>query len=266
MPDPLEPGAAYTALGSSFAAGPGITPVVDEAAGRSGRNYAHLVAERLGLVLTDVTRSGAVSDDLLRPGRTRTRPLRRTPVPAQLDGVTPATRLVTLTVGGNDLGYVGGLFRAVLVNRGPGRLPVVGPRLTARTRIVADPAAVARLTDTLTRVVESVHTTAPDARVLIVDYLTLVGADPHPTLPLTAAQRDQAQAMAAVLTATYRTVADRAGAELVEAAEASRDHHAGATEPWVTGWVGRSGVSFHPNAAGMAAVADLVVDRLGARP
>lgn len=49
------------ALGSSFAAGPGVAPIVDRRANRSGRNYAHLVAERLGARLTDLTVSGATT-------------------------------------------------------------------------------------------------------------------------------------------------------------------------------------------------------------
>jgi len=38
----------YVALGSSFASGPGIEPIIDPRCGRSGSNYAHLVAGRLG--------------------------------------------------------------------------------------------------------------------------------------------------------------------------------------------------------------------------
>src|SRR6185437_2428964 len=38
----------YAALGSSFAAGPGISPIIDQPAIRSGRNYPHVLAERRG--------------------------------------------------------------------------------------------------------------------------------------------------------------------------------------------------------------------------
>ena len=57
----------YVALGSSMAAGPGIRPRADGAplpAGRSARNYPHLVADRLGLDLVDVTYSGATTANL----------------------------------------------------------------------------------------------------------------------------------------------------------------------------------------------------------
>jgi hypothetical protein len=55
----------YAALGSSFASGPGIAPIIDAGCGRSGNNYAHLVAERLGPDLIDVNSGGAAVDDVL---------------------------------------------------------------------------------------------------------------------------------------------------------------------------------------------------------
>ncbi|MGI8451271.1 MAG: GDSL-type esterase/lipase family protein, partial [Streptosporangiaceae bacterium] len=97
----IPAGSRYVAMGSSFAAGPGIpvrAPGSPRRAGRSASNYAHVVARALGLDLHDVTYSGATTSDILRPsaaGRA-----------AQLDAVTPATRLVTLTAGGNDVGYL----------------------------------------------------------------------------------------------------------------------------------------------------------------
>jgi lysophospholipase L1-like esterase len=99
-PPDSSPGARYVAMGSSFAAGPGIGPRAPgspRAAGRSSANYAHLVAPRLALELADVTFSGATTQDILAAtaaGR-----------PAQIDALTPATKLVTLTGGGNDVGW-----------------------------------------------------------------------------------------------------------------------------------------------------------------
>ena len=58
----------YVALGSSMAAGPGIQPRVagsPRAAGRSARNYPHLVARSLSLDLVDVTYSGATTAHVL---------------------------------------------------------------------------------------------------------------------------------------------------------------------------------------------------------
>lgn len=52
-------------LGSSFAAEPGIEPLANRAAMRSARNYPHLLAERLGADLSDLTVSGATTGTIL---------------------------------------------------------------------------------------------------------------------------------------------------------------------------------------------------------
>src|ERR1700712_285245 len=94
----LKPGDRYVALGSSFGAGPGILPRVEgapRASGRSEKNYAHLLAAHLGLALDDVTFSGATAAEMLEAG-------------GQVEAVTDTTRLVTVTCGGNDVGYIPG--------------------------------------------------------------------------------------------------------------------------------------------------------------
>ena len=74
---PIPAGSRYVAMGSSFAAGPGLpsrVPGSPRRAGRSTGNYAHLVARELGLDLHDVTFSGAATSDLLaRPRQARLR-------------------------------------------------------------------------------------------------------------------------------------------------------------------------------------------------
>ncbi len=95
--------ASMAALGSSFAAGPGLPDVVNRRAMRSSRNYAHLTATALGARLIDATISGATTDTILtvpqRVGVTR--------FPPQIDSIDPTLDLdlVTITAGGNDLDY-----------------------------------------------------------------------------------------------------------------------------------------------------------------
>src|SRR5215218_4443114 len=99
----------YVALGSSFASGPGIDPIIDARCGRSGANYAHLVAERLGYDLVVVTCGGATIDDVLsRPQALMTGGT----VPPQLEALVPDADLVTVTIGGNDVAYALTLARA----------------------------------------------------------------------------------------------------------------------------------------------------------
>jgi hypothetical protein len=64
---PIGPGSRYVAMGSSFAAGPGLparVPGSPRRVGRSTGNYAHLVARALGLDLHDVT--GATDESFER--------------------------------------------------------------------------------------------------------------------------------------------------------------------------------------------------------
>ncbi|MDT5227299.1 MAG: hypothetical protein QOH94_1092, partial [Mycobacterium sp.] len=108
----------YVALGSSMAAGPGIRPGAPAApfgSGRSARNYAHLVAEQLRLDLVDVTFSGATTAQVLTEHQRS--------APPQVEALNGSEELVTITIGGNDVGYVPLLMAASL----PGvarRLPV----------------------------------------------------------------------------------------------------------------------------------------------
>ena len=115
---PIPAGSRYVAMGSSFAAGPGLpsrVPGSPRRAGRSTGNYAHLVARESGLDLHDVTFSGATTSDLLGPSAAGQA--------AQLDAVTPETSLVTITAGGNDVGFLPRLTLSSL----PWPLPLLPP-------------------------------------------------------------------------------------------------------------------------------------------
>lgn len=236
----------YVALGSSMAAGPGIPPRArdsDFRAGRSENNYPHLLARRLGYELVDVSYSRATTADLLRGRR------------AQVDALDGNESLVTITVGGNDVGYVPMLMAGAV------------PRLL-RPRSLFDEAErmadLEALPPKLTQVAREVCTRAPKARVVFVDYLTLLPpedsakglSDEHVRLG-----RRIAEALARITA----EVAGAEGCELVRASRASRDHHPWSTIPWSNGpglpIPGRP-VPFHPNEVGMRAVAALLAERV----
>jgi len=75
-----------------------------------------------------VTYSGATTSDILRPSAAGQ--------PAQLDAVTPDTRLATITAGGNDVGFLPRLTLASL----PWPLRAL-PRVKARVAGFGDPDA-----------------------------------------------------------------------------------------------------------------------------
>jgi lysophospholipase L1-like esterase len=249
----------YVALGSSMAAGPGIRPRAARApfrAGRSSRNYAHLVANRLGLDLEDVTFSGATTANILRD--------KQFGAPPQIDALDGSEALVTVTIGGNDVGYVPLLTFAGLP-WWTQWLPVLGKRIrNLRDRSARDE-ALDEVAESLCEVGEAVRRRAPRARVLFVDYLTLLPPAGRSAPPLSNDDADLGRHIAMTLECATEKAADATGCEIVKAGEASREHHAWSRDPWTSRfWLPfpRRPVPLHPNAAGMSAVADLVTAKV----
>jgi lysophospholipase L1-like esterase len=241
-----------------MAAGPGISPRVTgspRTAGRSARNYPHLVAADLGLDLVDVTYSGATTAHVLTDAQRG--------APPQVDTLDGTEAVVTVTIGGNDVGYVGGLMSQGL----PGPLRLLTSLLPGE-RDLHDPDARERALEEaagrLRAVGETLRARAPRARVVFVDYLTLLPPDGDAP-PLSSAALRLGRHLADRLAALTAEAALGTGCEVVSAAAASAGHHAWSAEPWVSGaglpLPGRP-VPFHPTAAGMRAVADLVVAHL----
>lgn len=253
----------YVALGSSMAAGPGIAPRDRTAplrAGRSAVNYPHLVAARLGLDLVDVTYSGATTAHVLTDSQNGE--------PPQVDALDGSESLVTVTIGGNDVGYIPLLTAAAL----PDALRSV-PVLGGRLRELLDPAArdlaLVDVGGSLQRVAGEIRARAPKARVLFVDYLTVLPPADRAASPLSGLDAALGRRVAATLERLTAEAARANGCGLVAASEASRDHHAWSADPWTTR-PSRFGlpipgrpVPAHPNAAGMRAVAALVTDQAG---
>jgi lysophospholipase L1-like esterase len=259
-------------LGSSFAAGPGIAPVLDRGAGRSGQNYPNQLARALRLRLVDASCGGATTANIIdTPQETSTGTK-----PPQLTSVVPEAALVTITAGGNDLGYIGALTTTSRRNRVAGLIPraLRGPllRLRGPAAELEPPAEqYAALIASQVEVVRRVREIAPRARILLVDYLTLVGPEAREGrgFPMSAAETSQVQAMAAGLSAAFAAAAAQSGVELVSASAASVGHGVGSKEPWVSGFalgipLLRHPVVYHPTPAGMTAVAELIERQLAA--
>ncbi|WP_416979863.1 SGNH/GDSL hydrolase family protein [Streptomyces sp. T028] len=256
------------ALGSSFAAGPGIEPIANRAAGRSARNYPHLVARRLGAELTDLTVSGATTENVLDAPQRRM----RREFPPQLEGVPSDADLVTITVGGNDLDYIGSMFMLGIAGRlssSPWTRPLRAVLLPGPD--VPNPTAetIERATARLCQVVEAARGRTPGARILLVDYLKVIGPGTRPSraAPFDEAGIDALRRLGETVSQIFGAAASRSGAELVRMGELSRGHALGSADPWVSGLPDRlrhlgKVAPFHPTAEGMRSVADAVVEHL----
>lgn len=252
----------YVALGSSMAAGPGIRPGAAGAprlAGRSALNYPHLIAERLGFELVDVTFSGATTAHLLAD--------RQHGAPPQLTALDGSESLVTVTIGGNDVGYVP-LLMAASLPRWARRLPLLGGRLAELLDRDARDLALADVFGSLCAVGHEARRRAPGARVFFVDYLTLLPPEGVSAQPLSEEDADLGRHVAGTLERLTADAAAETGCEVIHAAAASRDHHAWSAQPWTTTpgtfvvpMPGRP-APLHPNVGGMRAVAELVAARL----
>jgi lysophospholipase L1-like esterase len=247
-------------LGSSFAAGPFIPPVVDADAGRSGRNYPHLTAARLGAELVDLTVSGATTATILDQPQTTMSGRVYGP---QIEGVPRNADVVTVTAGGNDLDYTGSMLFAAFRRLGPAH-PLnryLAPLFPAGLR---EPSAemVESAESGLVRVVEGVAARTDGARIVLVDHLTVVGGGTSGATLFDDAERDLFLRMRTSLEGAYRRAAERSGADLLRVSALSRDHGLDSPEPWVTGLLAKPSVSagsFHPNALGMERVAQELI-------
>ncbi len=245
----------YVALGSSMAAGPGIRPSADGApfrAGRSARNYAHVVAERLGLDLVDVTYSGATTANVLTDSQNG--------APPQADALDGSEDLVTVTIGGNDVGYVQ-LLMAAGLPRFVRSLPLLGGPVRDMLDPTARDRALVEVADSLKEVGRTLRQRSPRARVLFVDYLTLLPPAGTPAPPLSDLYVALGRRVADTLERLTGEAAADTGCKWVRVADASREHHAWSDRPWTTKFglplPGRP-APMHPNADGMRAVADLI--------
>ncbi len=114
-------------------------------------------------------------------------------------------------------------------------------------------------------VVAAVHRRAPEAQVLLVNYLTVLpNSGSCSGVPLTTAQAGFERNVATRLRSATQQAADAQRATVIDVAGASGGHDARSATPWVEKYDVPSGhTPYHPKPKGMAAVADLITTRLG---
>lgn len=242
--------ARYVSMGSSYAAGPGVPDAADTdvRCARSTNNYAHQFAHKRGLTLVDVSCSGAKTADILAASEKAA---------AQIDAITADTRLVTVTIGGNDVGFVTLLGSASCRQLQVGR-KVPGGKCPAPPKVNDD--TWRNLSMSMKRIADEVRVRAPEAKLVFVNYpLVLPQTGQCSATPMTAEEAGSARAVAERLVAVTAAAARSNNAILVQASTLSIGHDACSVSPWINGFPlpgQRPFVPYHPNFAGMSAVAE----------
>lgn len=270
----LKPTGPYVAMGDSYTAGPRIPQQVGTPAGcqRSDHDYPALVARDLGLTgadFRDVSCSGATTADLRAPQSTGD----GANAP-QLDALTAKTRLVTLGIGGNDLGFsamVGRCVAAGVAYRllGHGSLGLA-TAVSCRDRY-AGSAGTDELAGNLDTALDEIRRRAPHTRVYVVGYPAILPASGDgcaDVMPLVPGDVDFLRQAEQQLNATLRDRAERAGAIYVDTYTPSRGHDvcAGPDARWIEPLLpDAAAAAVHPNERGEQGLADALRLALGIR-
>jgi len=247
----------YVSLGDSYAAGP-LIPLQIPPFGclKSNNNYAHLTARSLGLVLTDPSCSGAETEDMENPQNVDP----DGPNPPQFDSLTRKTDIVTLQIGGNDIGF-SSIARECTSTANEGTpcqdRYVHDGRDEISERIQATAPLVAA-------VLQGIHARSPKARVLVVNYAAILpdtGPGCWPQMPITDGDVPYVRAKQKELNAMMATQAVANGAELIDWYTASIGHDA--CQPPVIRWVEpvvpvNAAAPLHPNLGGMLGASQLL--------
>jgi hypothetical protein len=249
--------ANYVALGDSYAAGPLIPNQISPLGClKSDHNYAHLAAPSIGITLRDPSCSGAKTNDM-----TESQSVEFGENPPQFNSLDGETTIVSLTIGGNDIGFSEVAQSCITLN--PFSHPCIdkynsGGKDVLKERIEATAPKVAA-------VLEGIHARSPVAKVLIVNYPAIfpeTGFGCWPQMPIGFQDVPYLRATEQRLDAMLATQASAHGATIVNWYNASIGHDAckSSSTRWVEPLVpGELAAPIHPNKAGMQGAANILI-------
>ena len=280
-PNPNAGPKTMVALGDSFASAPLVPVQYEQPWGcmRSSNNYAHQVARELDLALTDVTCSGAQTKHMEKesqgvspeeelaeyggsfgyegyPGN-----------PPQLDARRPDTDVVTLQIGGNDIGFVD-------IARTCAEGEVAGPGCEEAVAETDPDGAIEQAARDITAVLEEIHRRSPGAAIYVLGYPGIFKIGETAGCPAMAAEETDAKYLRGIhekLNAMIQRVADdpaqtySAAASYVDVYTPSAGHTACDLPAirWVEPIVPvNAAYPVHPNLGGMTAIGDILVEQI----
>ncbi|MFD4642273.1 SGNH/GDSL hydrolase family protein [Lentzea sp. NPDC058436] len=250
----------YVSLGDSFVSGPFIPlqRLDPLSCFKSTQNYPSVLAKRLGVAnFTDISCGGAQTKDMAGvqtgiPGQSV----------AQFSALKATTDLVTVSIGGNDIGF----SDIILTCAGKSIADPNGAPCKANygdslgQRVDATAAKVAA-------VLQGIKQRSPKAKIVVVGYLRILppSGGCWPVVPISRGDVPYLDNVQQQLNGMLGAQAKAAGATFVNPYDisAGRDTCAAPWDKWVEGIIPTSlAFPVHPNAKGMAAVGDQVAKAL----
>ncbi|MFJ8154044.1 SGNH/GDSL hydrolase family protein [Streptomyces sp. NPDC094468] len=255
-------GTRYAALGDSYTSGPVIPTQVDADCARSDHNYPSLVAAaRHVSAFKDVSCGGATTAEMWKAQGTNG---------PQLDAVRRDTDLVTVQIGGNDIGFgsIIGTCAALGATDLAGNPCQRYYNASGHDQLTLK---IAQTAPKVGKVLRAVHARAPHARILVVGYPDLLpddGSGCYPTVPFAAKDFPYLRDVGKRLNLMLRLVAAWNGAGYVDTYGPTVGHDMckAPADRWIEPLQPASPAApAHPNAKGEAAMARAVLARLERR-
>lgn len=261
-----DPG-PYVSLGDSYTAAPFVLNPVGNpiGCGRSDHNYPSLVARATGIAqFRDVSCSSATTRHMTEP-----QPVSLGTNRPQFDALDAGTRLVTVGIGGNDVGIVEAALKCT-------QLGILAPTGEACRSYFAAPGGGDQLADRIVSsapkiaaTLQGIRARAPQARALIVGYPSVAARDGRSCYPLVPLSADDMAYFDEMLRRTNAMLAEQAAAndaEFVDTYDESIGHDV--CRPPGTRWFEgllptAPAFPVHPNGLGEAGMARSVLRVLG---
>ncbi|MFR9731741.1 SGNH/GDSL hydrolase family protein [Saccharopolyspora sp. MS10] len=218
----------YVAVGDSFASGTGTRDYFEDSGNclRSPKAYPQLLADAQGAAsFTFLACSGATTDDLNAD---------------QLGSIPSDATLITVQIGGNDIGFAGVIQNCLLGTDEICDGAVADGEAKARDELPAK----------LKSTYEGIRSAAPDAEVVVVGYPRINELGDCAIPGYTDAKRDRINAGADVLAEVISEEAESAGFDFADPRSAFDGHGVCGSPEWINGPSTPLQESFHPNVDG----------------
>ena len=230
VPAATKPAVRYVALGDSYSSGLGAGDYSGGSCERSAKAYPALWA--------------AAHDPMSYVSRACSNATTSSVITGQLSALSRATTLVTLTIGGNDAGFVHVMTTCVLLPTSFCVSAIKGAEAKIRSSLPGE----------LDRVLAAISARAPDARVVVLGYPVPYDLSRSSScLGLSTTDRTDLNQAANHLDGQIRAAARRHGDVFADVRRAFAGHEICDAHRWLNSvdWLD-IGVSYHPTATGQA--------------